>query len=562
MRKDVPTRPQAPSSVIQRDSQPEEEENTIEDFERQTGEWNDGGDDNYEERARSRANPLPSQPATAASLPRKALHQPTQGHQPPLGHVSMFQPSPGSAASATSPSLGLSPSPALADATVTNTRKRAAPDSETEEEKQARRRAKKAAQNAKRPTHTSLGDDPPFQKAVSTASSLVKCYLVTVNAYPSGKEKDNMLEQKFREALEQHFGDSNAYPFTNAVKSLLAKEENNVRTSLKTIALAAIEQYYDLRRDPQATTRNRDKVTFLLSEKEKYPFQRANPQVDEKLYRHPILAHVLHQAFFKTSSSLGAVYQANFNPIPFPAIALVATVVYHCLSCWSQGFYVKDLFRNSMYTQYDIFGKELIPMETGKLAGPWAILRKKMFIDGLSGCGALTAKATQPELAPLSPSRIDRELAALNEELGLDAFSNPLADWDIQAPASSASEATESTAPSNGGMSQPQYDATQFDPLSTEDLDAAPQKMRLPTEQLASHRQSWTGFLMYHERIILRQRRFPKVTFTAIVHVPVQKSRSSLAELSAHERAAVERPVVVVKPAEDLDDNVVGWRDD
>ena len=36
-----------------------------------------------------------------------------------------------------------------------------------------------------------------------------------------------------------------------------------------------------------------------------------------------------------------------------------------------------------MYTQYDIFGKELIPMETGKLAGPWAILRKKMFLDGL-----------------------------------------------------------------------------------------------------------------------------------------------------------------------------------
>ncbi|KAI1790861.1 hypothetical protein LXA43DRAFT_1061826 [Ganoderma leucocontextum] len=265
-------------------------------------------------------------------------------------------------------------------------------------------------------------------KVMSIAADLVKCYFITENAFPSKGQRADVLKVKFEEALDIQFGDCNKYLFTTNLEQLLASEESNVRGRLKAILLILVPQVYGLRNDAAAVTENKERVRFLLERTEDihYRFHRADPAVDEKLFRHDIIERTIHEAYFKHRDSIGVIYSSSFNPIPRHTIALVLTVLHHCLTLWETGTLIKQNIMTQWYTEYDGFlGRAALgQMQDGELGNLWTILRQQMFERGIRAVGAqLPEQAVSSPTKPLSSTRLERELLQLQAELGLPSTS-------------------------------------------------------------------------------------------------------------------------------------------
>ncbi|KAG9084905.1 hypothetical protein FS749_004840 [Ceratobasidium sp. UAMH 11750] len=60
----------------------------------------------------------------------------------------------------------------------------------------------------------------------------------------------------------------------------------------------------------------------------------------EHQYEHPGLRDAIATAFFWAPDAIGPMYHQKFQPLPLPAVAMVLTIVQHCIKEWKTGRHV------------------------------------------------------------------------------------------------------------------------------------------------------------------------------------------------------------------------------
>ncbi|OBZ77535.1 hypothetical protein A0H81_01916 [Grifola frondosa] len=390
MRPDVPPRERADSATQNQPEASNEDDLSLEDYNRQQG-WDDNEDNDFEAPATSCASE--DSPAFTANM-HPGLGTKCSASAAinfPMVPTSLVPSSYLASLPHNRPQGSLVPNSLtqISDSVVDSrhietarlSQKRPNPDEQREEA----RRAKKAMHNNNRPRLRNFAHDNELKKAIIKATQLVKVYCITINAYLETDEKEIMLREKFQDALEIQYGDRTQFPFTAEIERFLSDQESTVRSRLKQIVLDAIGSHFGIIRDVSYAAQNKARILALLDYEATKPeptFHRANPQVDEKLFRHPIIAELVHKAWLLRSFS--------------------------------------QQFITALASGKPVSSSRMISLLEGPLRKPWVLLRKKMFKQGLDGCGAVHECRVIPVIEPVSQARLERELADLNAELGAE----------------------------------------------------------------------------------------------------------------------------------------------
>ncbi|KAG9094019.1 hypothetical protein FRC06_011271, partial [Ceratobasidium sp. 370] len=90
-------------------------------------------------------------------------------------------------------------------------------------------------------------------------------------------------------------------------------------------------------------------------------FHFLDPETETDPYENPVLCRCIAAIFFWVPDSLGVVYHTKFNLIPIPAVAMVLTIMQHCIQEWSTGrFVATDLDANLQMKMYSSHLKGLL----------------------------------------------------------------------------------------------------------------------------------------------------------------------------------------------------------
>ncbi|KAG9082800.1 hypothetical protein FRC06_004856, partial [Ceratobasidium sp. 370] len=82
---------------------------------------------------------------------------------------------------------------------------------------------------------------------------------------------------------------------------------------------------------------------------------------NEHQYEHPALRDCIAAAFFWAPDSVGMMYHKKFQPIPIPAVAMVLTVMQHCIKEWKTSRHVtRQLNAGKQLKVYDAHLKGLL----------------------------------------------------------------------------------------------------------------------------------------------------------------------------------------------------------
>ncbi|KAF7799079.1 hypothetical protein EIP86_010309 [Pleurotus ostreatoroseus] len=183
------------------------------------------------------------------------------------------------------------------------------------------------------------GDASPLTRSLLKTMNLIfRVYLSTTNAWPNENDAANELKSAFKTACRQIHADRRLtryekdHLYAEYIGSVGAQRRSQLRGEVKSKAQALVAKFYQLEGTrPEIAARVKD----LLSKKS---FTFRDPSERRSMYGHDIFAHIIVQQWFSHTDSEGCgPYGIQFNPIPLPLIALVATAIHCALVDWQSG---------------------------------------------------------------------------------------------------------------------------------------------------------------------------------------------------------------------------------
>ncbi|KAH9912445.1 uncharacterized protein B0H18DRAFT_1127163 [Fomitopsis serialis] len=323
------------------------------------------------------------------------------GHQRPISSTSADG----------APQLEVHPSDATHEqATVTPSSKRAACD---EDDTAYRRKAKKAKYNVSRPAHSHYRDDQRLSCILRCAATMLQVHFSTVNPFPSPRDLDIVVAQKFTAAVVEQGIPASTYVMTVEHAKLLGKEESNIRSHIKQAIMAGLVDKYRLHGTPRNASEkeaNKARVAFLLHGKYANTapldprrgtdcrFHCLDPETARGRFRHPIISYVIDKVWFLHRNSLGPLYASDFKPIPHAIIANICTGVRECLTLYETGERVNGQFAKSAWKEFDDYF---------------------LYTQGLSHARAKAdAQPHQPVIQALLPAEVQDEMTNIRADLG------------------------------------------------------------------------------------------------------------------------------------------------
>lgn len=192
-----------------------------------------------------------------------------------------------------------------------------------------RKAARDACQFAK--TASARGLDPAkislFNRVMSDAKRLWRCYLTCRNAFPTPDMKGDWLEDLWREACRKTEVDPSLLAFPLVEEIVVGS--TTLLSDMKTKITHLVESLYgfDTSRAPDSISRNAKLAHALLAKK---AFICREPNIGgtpQHPLRHSIIQEAINTIWFQDEKGDGVVFHEHFLPMPIQTISLVLTVV-------------------------------------------------------------------------------------------------------------------------------------------------------------------------------------------------------------------------------------------
>ncbi|KAF7793818.1 hypothetical protein EIP86_004939 [Pleurotus ostreatoroseus] len=196
-------------------------------------------------------------------------------------------------------------------------------------------------------------DASPCTKSLLKHSNLnYRVSLAVEEAWPNEADTHNGVKRSFQKACNDSGADRrmvryNKDPvYAKYIGQVGEQRRSQLRGEVKTKAQALVETFYELK---GSCVEIAERVKGLINRKS---FTFAIPATRSGMYGHPIFEHIIARQWFAQADDEGCgLYSSQFNPMPLPVIALVATAVHCALMDWESGKYQSK--RNKF--EYDVY---------------------------------------------------------------------------------------------------------------------------------------------------------------------------------------------------------------
>ncbi|THH17455.1 hypothetical protein EUX98_g9133 [Antrodiella citrinella] len=272
-----------------------------------------------------------------------------------------------------------------------------------------------------------MKDRTPTSRAVfRKANTIFRVCLATRDGFPTPVQIEQQTKASYAQACEELGPEFSGYKVRNGedvVRGLIGQRCSQMRGELRTKARNLVASFYDI----DACALSVDEIKNLVSAlTDKSAFTFSNPMRREGLFAHPIIPELIASQWFtgQRGSPEGLAYNAAFNPVPAPLIALVSTAVCCGLKDWETGSRCEskdNAFEGSVYDK--VYRTQLRRLESWQSRSP-------AFYDGF--CKQLYDKCW----------KLSGKKAASNS----DSEDDEMDEMDFEAEAARAGLSTEVTA--------------------------------------------------------------------------------------------------------------------
>ncbi|KAG5649910.1 hypothetical protein H0H81_001523 [Sphagnurus paluster] len=139
-------------------------------------------------------------------------------------------------------------------------------------------------------------------------------------------------------------------------------------------------------------------------------FHYKDPKTKTGYCKNLIIFNLISKTWFKDTEAQGVVFKQLFNPIPLETIALIWTLIDHCISKWHSGVFVQANFKEDNVSNF--YKVSLADLRKWTTLNPTVMTnkRKKLFDRAFKKSGGITSGEPQIQLKGDAEERARREL--------------------------------------------------------------------------------------------------------------------------------------------------------
>jgi len=260
------------------------------------------------------------------------------------------------------------------------------------------------------------GEDTDITTAAFTD---YKAYMIAAEPFPVGQVRDDMAMESWQRANERLRPGLPLWPYSQKKKSIICQRAAQFRSSIRDKIKLLVQSTFGIEYpDTQAHIRANSYLVSCLLEKSAFlcgtynmpdmphlwPVESPDPNDpswERKFYYETgVLQQIINATLFRDQDDLGVVFGAWFTPFPFPALALIITILEHCIKEWSTGVEVKTrLNADQDLSRYYVHLENLAQYEK-----KWP-KRCEQIMERFTRRGRIHAKVPE-DLAPTGPGAL------------------------------------------------------------------------------------------------------------------------------------------------------------
>ncbi|KAF8157856.1 hypothetical protein B0H34DRAFT_432557 [Crassisporium funariophilum] len=215
-------------------------------------------------------------------------------------------------------------------------------------------------------------------------------------------------------------GSTPRYEFTDRMLRLMQRRGSRVRGDLLDPVREQIMSGYGFREGGKArdVQKNARTVSSLLIGRS---FHYKDPKAQTGYCENPVISNILAATWFKDLTSAGIIFKKYFDPISIDTLALVLTLINHCLKEWKTGKRVRTAFsEKDKRDTYIAIRVDLDDWQNLNMAVT-TNRRKKLFKRACTSAGVVDVEAVQPQLVREAKERARQELEGHTGETDSEA---------------------------------------------------------------------------------------------------------------------------------------------
>lgn len=173
--------------------------------------------------------------------------------------------------------------------------------------------------------------------------------IYTIDGYPANEIQRTWLQELWDEVCEET---GETYELTAGMKTMIKRRSARVRGAMKTdIKSLVIATYGFVTSNKKATVeQNRKKYVLLAT---RGAFTCKEPKNRRYRFENKILPLAIIEHFFGHRKAPGIIWEDDFDPIKPETLALIVTIIEHCLEEWADGTHkaqnLNDATQSSRY---------------------------------------------------------------------------------------------------------------------------------------------------------------------------------------------------------------------
>ncbi|KAK0429700.1 hypothetical protein EV421DRAFT_2042551 [Armillaria borealis] len=174
-------------------------------------------------------------------------------------------------------------------------------------------------------------------------------HIYTVNGYPDDETQRQWLQELWDEACEEA---SEMYELTAGMKTMIKRRSARVRGAMKTdIKSLVVATYGFVTSNKKATVEQNKKKYVMLATRGAFTCK--EPKTRRYRFENKILLMAIIEHFFGHRKAPGIIWEDDFDPIKPETLALIVTIIEHCIEEWADGSYkaqnLNDATQSSRY---------------------------------------------------------------------------------------------------------------------------------------------------------------------------------------------------------------------
>ncbi|SJL00660.1 uncharacterized protein ARMOST_03973 [Armillaria ostoyae] len=173
--------------------------------------------------------------------------------------------------------------------------------------------------------------------------------IYTINAYPDTVLQREWIQELWEEQCEK-VGET--YELTMSMKTMIKKRSPHIRGALKAHIKPLVAAMYGFVASASKGTIKQNKSKYVMLAMGG-AFTCKDPQAMCRRFENKIIPMIITEYFFGHRKAPGIIWEDDFDPIKPETLALIITLVEHCINEWADGtFKVQELHETTQSARY------------------------------------------------------------------------------------------------------------------------------------------------------------------------------------------------------------------